>query len=385
MISLQNTLNVLTFKTKLIMETNNANETKTRIYNLIILDKSGSMSSIRKAAYEGCNEVLGGIRAAAEKHAADQEQFVSLLLFDTDSMLYIHKCTPAKDAANLTEAQYEPCACTPLLDAMGMSLTELERETEKYDDAVGMVTVITDGYENASKEYTYPQIQALVGRLKQKGWNFAFMGANQDVNKVCVDLNINIGNAHAFSFDDAGMRDSWRRDREAKERYYERMKEAKMRSAGMAKEERGYLYSCMNASASYFDEPGEQRVTPERIRNLGPNEIFVFGSNAQGAHGGGAAAFAMHQFGAIWGQGEGLQGQSYAIPTMGTLAETKDAVDRFTAFARQHTELCFKVTAIGCGIAGYTPAQIAPLFREASQLVNVYLPQSFWNELTLAF
>lgn len=73
----------------------NQQSTKTRIYNLIILDKSGSMGSIRKAAYEGCNEVLGGIRAAAEKHADDQEQFVSLLLFDTDSMPYIHKCTPA--------------------------------------------------------------------------------------------------------------------------------------------------------------------------------------------------------------------------------------------------------------------------------------------------
>ena len=127
------------------------------------------------------------------------------------------------------------------------------------------------------------------------------------------------------------------------------------------------------------------RTTPYHINQLDSNEIFVFGSNAQGAHGGGAAAFAMHQFGAIWGQGEGLQGQSYAIPTMGTLAETKDAVDRFAAFARQHTELCFMVTAIGCGIAGYTPAQHAPLFREASQLMNVYLPQSFWNELTLAF
>lgn len=365
------------------METTNTS--KTRIYNLIILDKSGSMGCIRKAAYEGCNEVINGIRSAAEKHADDQEQFVSLLLFDTQSMPYIHKCTPAKEATNLTKADYQPCAATPLLDAMGMSLTELERETDKYEDAVGMVTVITDGYENASKEYSYSQIQELVGRLKKKGWNFAFMGANQDVNQVCVNLNINVGNAHAFSFDEAGMRDSWRRDREAKERYYERMSEAKRTSAGKSKEELEEVYCCMNASASYFEEPGEQRVAPERIRNLGPNEIFVFGSNAQGAHGGGAAAFAMHQFGAIWGQGEGLQGQSYAIPTMGTLEETKDAVDRFTAFARQHTELCFKVTAIGCGIAGYTPAQIAPLFREASQLSNVYLPQSFWNELTLAF
>lgn len=236
---------------------NNTTEQKTRIYNLIILDKSGSMGSIRTAAYQGCNEVLGGIRAAAEKHADDQEQFVSLLLFDSQSMPYIHKCTPAKDAANLTEEQYEPCACTPLLDAMGMSLTELEHETEKYDDAVGMVTVITDGYENDSHEYTYSKIRALVGRLKQKGWNFAFMGANQDVEKVCVALNINIGNAHAFSFDDAGMRDSWRRDREAKERYYERMKATKMAYACAPRQEREAAYCSMNASASYFEEPGD--------------------------------------------------------------------------------------------------------------------------------
>ena len=124
-----------------------------------------------------------------------------------------------------------------------------------------------------------------------------------------------------------------------------------------------------------------RKYTPERISSLAPDEVFVFGSNLGGYHGGGAARIAYERFGAVWGQGIGLWGQSYAIPTRGTLAETKEAVDRFTAFARQHTELCFKVTAIGCGIAGYTPAQIAPLFREASQLMNVYLPLSFWKEL----
>lgn len=250
------------------METNNRQQTdnqqptnttaqKTRIYNLIILDKSGSMSSIRKAAYEGCNEVLGGIRAAAEKHADEQEQLVSLLLFDSDSMPYIHKCTPAKDAADLTADQYRPCACTPLLDAMGMALTELEHETEKYDDAVGMVTIITDGYENASQEWTYPQIQQLVGKLKAKGWNFAFMGANQDVTKVCIDLNINVGNAHAFSFDDAGMRDSWEKDRMAKERYFARMAQTKMEYEQTCMgdiEALHELYRTMNEGNSYFEE-----------------------------------------------------------------------------------------------------------------------------------
>ncbi len=230
---------------------------KTRIYNLIILDKSGSMHDIRKAAYEGCNEVLNGIRAAAEKHSENQEQFVSLLLFDTESMPYIHKCTPAKDVTNLREKQYRPCACTPLLDAMGMSLTELEQETDKYDDAVGMVTIITDGYENASKEYTYPQIRTLVERLKRKGWNFAFMGANQDVNQVCIDLNINTGNACAFSFDDEGMRNSWRRDREAKERYYDRMEKFRMNTRNMDEMELREYYNNMNDEIPYFMDSEE--------------------------------------------------------------------------------------------------------------------------------
>ena len=119
------------------------------------------------------------------------------------------------------------------------------------------------------------------------------------------------------------------------------------------------------------------RITPSHITSLAPGEIFVFGSNIHGAHMGGAARVAMDSFGAIWGVGEGLQGQSYAIPTMEGFENIAPAVDRFTAFAREHSELTFLVTAIGCGIAGYSPSEIAPLFSEASRLENVYLPDSF--------
>lgn len=366
------------------METNQSNNAKTRIYNLIVLDKSGSMSSIQEAAYQGCNEVLGGIRAAAAKNAADQEQFVSLLLFDTESMPYIYRCTPAAQVVNLTQDQYQPCACTPLLDALGSSLTELEQEVNRYDDAVGMVTIITDGYENASKEYNQKQIHALIDHLKHKGWNFAFMGANQDVHQVCNNLNINIENAISFSFDDAGMRESWRRDREAKERYYTRMRESRANTRNMSREEREVFYCQANSATPYFEkEESKQRITPEWINSLKDNEIFVFGSNAEGHHGGGAAAVAMHRFGAIWGQGEGLQGNSYAIPTMGTLNETRIAVEHFIDFARQHHELTFYVTPIGCGIAGHKPGDIAPMFQHAVNLDNVFLPASFWNYLPL--
>lgn len=118
--------------------------------------------------------------------------------------------------------------------------------------------------------------------------------------------------------------------------------------------------------------------TPERITELRPNEIFVFGSNLAGAHGGGAARLAYNRFGAIMGQGVGLQGQSYAIPTMQGGVETiKPYVDEFIEFARQHPEYHFLVTQIGCGIAGFYAEEIAPLFKDALEVENIILPKEF--------
>ena len=120
-----------------------------------------------------------------------------------------------------------------------------------------------------------------------------------------------------------------------------------------------------------------QRVASDRIAQLGEKEIFVFGSNIQGSHGGGAAWFAYKNLGAEWGVGEGLTGRCYALPTMEGEASMKHAVEKFTVCAKEHPELTFLVTAVGCGIAGYTPQQVAPLFKEAAELENVYLPQVF--------
>ncbi|MBO7623752.1 MAG: hypothetical protein J6S82_00390 [Bacteroidales bacterium] len=118
--------------------------------------------------------------------------------------------------------------------------------------------------------------------------------------------------------------------------------------------------------------------TPERISSLKKNEIFVFGSNLAGMHGGGAARIACERFGAVWGQGVGLQGQCYAIPTMQGGVETiKPYVDEFIAFAAAHPELRFLVTRIGCGIAGFTAAEIAPLFAGAVGMEQVILPEDF--------
>ncbi len=123
-------------------------------------------------------------------------------------------------------------------------------------------------------------------------------------------------------------------------------------------------------------------VTPEFITKLKPDEVFVFGSNLAGMHGGGAAYVAFRKFGAMMGCGVGLRGQSYAIPTMQGGVETiKPYVDDFIAFAKSHPELFFYVTRIGCGIAGFRDREIAPLFTEAKDLDNVCLPESFQKAL----
>ena len=122
----------------------------------------------------------------------------------------------------------------------------------------------------------------------------------------------------------------------------------------------------------------QKQFTPEKITELKENEVFVFGSNLEGCHSGGAAKVAMEKFGALWGQGVGLQWQSYAIPTMQGGTETiKSYVDEFINFASNHKELTFFVTRIGCGIAGFKDEEIAPLFKKALDIENIILPKVF--------
>ena len=129
----------------------------------------------------------------------------------------------------------------------------------------------------------------------------------------------------------------------------------------------------LNKKATY-----SRRFTPERITELAENEIFVFGSNLAGAHGGGAARLAYRQFGAVWGKGVGLHGRTYAIPTMqGGVKTIKPYVDEFIRFAIEHPWLTFLVTRIGCGIAGFQDRDIAPLFKAAINVDNIILPKGF--------
>lgn len=125
------------------------------------------------------------------------------------------------------------------------------------------------------------------------------------------------------------------------------------------------------------------RITPEFVSSLKDNEIFVFGCRRSGRHWEGAAAYALEHFGAVYGQSNGRQGQAYAIATAGVdLTEIREAVSKFLEYAKMHSELHFLVTPIGCGLGGWRPKDIAPFFREAIDMENVWLPKEFIKKLS---
>lgn len=160
---------------------------KTKIFNLIILDESGSMEMIKDAAVNSVNETVQTIRAAQRKYE-EQEHYVSLVTFNDKAVKTIFDCVPAMEVKELTGEQYRPDCCTPLYDAMGQALHALRRKVAA-DDRV-LVTVVTDGMENSSKEYTGEAIMALVDELKAQGWVFAYIGANHDVEQAAAAISI---------------------------------------------------------------------------------------------------------------------------------------------------------------------------------------------------
>ena len=356
---------------------------KLKIYNLIILDKSGSMSSISDAAISGFNETVGGIRSAQERYKDTQEHFVSLFTFCDCEKKYVFENIPVGQVKNLTDKEYRPCCSTPLFDAMGISLNKLLTQIQEEADATAVVTVITDGLENASREYSGADIKALVDKLKdQEGWNFAYIGTNQDVDAVAAKISIT--NTMYFEDNSAGMAHAWTNERKAKMRMFDRMSCDYVNAPSMPMAEAKIFRARRNREEKNYRTLDEfkDRIAPDAITSLEKNEIFVFGSNLEGMHAGGAARAAVEHFGAVMGQGVGLQGQSYAIPTMQGGVETiRPYVDEFIRFADCHPEYTFLVTRIGCGIAGFRDKEIAPLFVRAINIANIHLPLSFWKEL----
>ena len=359
---------------------------KTKVYNVIIMDRSGSMWSIQKPAIMGFNEVLGGVKAAQAKYAETQEQFITLVLFDSTSIDEVYWNADPSKAEHLTEETYVPGAATPLYDAMGRTLTKLEKELKGDENHSVVVTVITDGYENDSHEYDMASIKALVEHLKDEGWSFAYMGTDHDVHGVSVSLSIT--NVIKFEKTEQETLKTFRKERRARDRWYAQENDFYMCCPEATYEEQ--ISAKKERAARYYQEdpiPGygkyEGRIATDLIRRLERNEVFVFGSNDQGLHNGGAALKAVQRFGARMGVAEGPQGRSYAIPTVGANIgpeEIRAAFRRLVDYARQHPELTFLVTALGCGHGGYTPETMAPLLEDGIHVENIHYPFSFWQE-----
>ena len=194
---------------------------KTQIYNLVVLDKSGSMECIRRAAMEGFNETLAGIKKAQKEYADTQEHYISLITFCSCSGDAVYDKVPVAEAEPLTLNQYVPCCCTPLYDAMGFALTSMREHVKDIDDVAVVVTIITDGLENASKEYNRRSIHALVDSLKSGGWSFTFMGANQNSSEVAQSLAIR--NSQDFDYSEEGISKAYHRDRRSKFSFFEKL------------------------------------------------------------------------------------------------------------------------------------------------------------------
>ena len=160
---------------------------KTRVFNLLILDESGSMKSIEKQAADSVNETLQSVRSAQKKYE-DQEHFVSFVTFNSDGIKTVLDRAEALKAEDITHDQFNPACGTPLYDAIGQSVTELKKSITENDKV--LVTIITDGYENASKEYNLASVKALTEKLGKEGWTFAYIGANQDAKAVSNSLGI---------------------------------------------------------------------------------------------------------------------------------------------------------------------------------------------------
>ena len=341
-----------------------------RIYNLIILDASGSMASIYDQALSGVNETIETIKTA-QHDMPELLQYLTLVSFSNagEPLEVMDKLTPIELVAEKTRKDYTLRGMTALYDAIGDSVTELLNTICEDDKA--LVTIITDGGENDSERWTEHSVKRLIERLKEQGWVFTFIGANQDV--VYEAGRVGVTNTLKFEATVEGTIEMFEKEGRSRRNWNERV------YRGEKCLEEGY----------FIEEPqingvSDERITSERIDTLARNEVFVFGSNNAGKHNGGAARAAMMKFGAVYGQGIGLPGQSYAIPTTGSPHTMVRAIHEFIRFAKANPQMRFLVTAIGCGNAGWRPDQVAPLFRDAIDAPNITLPRSFWNILNRA-
>lgn len=233
--------------------------TRSVIYNLIILDESGSMDCVRTQTISGCNETINTIKAAQKKYAENQQHYVSIYAFQSDGYApsrYLIKNVPANAVQHITSEDYEPDGCTPLNDAVGMTLVDLKVSCKSKPNAIGSVTIITDGMENSSKEYTTTQVARMIEQLKEMGWSFNFIGANIDVKATSARYKID--NAMEFQQDDAGTKAMFAKERKSRMKYYERVEDVnKCMCCSPCEDTRSEMLK--EAARGYFDEDEDQK------------------------------------------------------------------------------------------------------------------------------
>jgi Mg-chelatase subunit ChlD len=190
-------------------------KTNKRVFNLIIVDESGSMSVIRKQAFAGMNETLQTVRKMQQTYP-DQEQRVTLVTFDSEHTKWHYDNAPAMETKDLDWKAYNPCAATPLYDAMGKAISKVQGQTEEGENV--LVTVITDGEENSSSEWTLKMIRTMIEKLKKQNWTFTLIGTdNLDVETMAQSFAID---EHLkFQQDEAGTRAMFARERRSRERF----------------------------------------------------------------------------------------------------------------------------------------------------------------------
>lgn len=189
---------------------------RTKVYNVIILDKSGSMVSIAKQAVDGVNESIAAIKRNQEKHP-EQDNLLTLVAFCGCEIKKIYEQCPIGEVKPITKRDYKPCCMTPLYDAIGNTIIAVHGLMD--DKSIASVTVITDGYENASKEFSHKAIKSLIEAYKNEGWMFAYIGADHDVEAVSFSLSID--NSLQFEKSDEGMRHMFAKYQACRDDYVE--------------------------------------------------------------------------------------------------------------------------------------------------------------------
>ena len=191
-------------------------EKKHQVHNLIILDESGSMESIKEFIISGFNELVQTIHGIEQQYP-EQEHFISFVTFNGMGQKIIHFREPAVRLGKIDGSKYQPNSMTPLYDAMGDAINKLKQELEKESDYNVLVTILTDGEENASKEYNGDAIKKLVEEMKLSGWTFTYIGTDHDIEKFAA--NISITNVMYFKKDLRGVNDMFEKERNARAMY----------------------------------------------------------------------------------------------------------------------------------------------------------------------